>query len=84
MAYNRYNFLLRVKEVNEEFFRYDSQGVTTEYIYEHYIYPKFKICRTTFFKYLKTPYYKELEQEERKKAAREAAKVAQGQLFDDV
>lgn len=84
MAYNRYNFLLRVKEVNDIYFQYNAQGVSAEYIYNTYIYPTYKISRTTFFAYLKTPYYKELEKEEKAKANREAAKKAQQKInFDE-
>ncbi|NDW10930.1 hypothetical protein [Dysgonomonas sp. 520] len=83
MAYNRYNFLLRVKEVNELYFKYDAMGVTAERIYTDHVYPQYKISRTTFFAYLKIPYYKELEQEENAKAKREAARAAQLNLFDE-
>jgi len=77
MAYNRYNFLSRVKEICEVYFKYNAQGVTTEYIYTEYIYPVYKISRATFFAYLKTPYYDELEKEEEAKMKRENARKAQ-------
>lgn len=77
MAYNRYNFLQKVKEVNDIYIKYSSKGVGAEYIYNTYIYPSYKISRTTFWNYLNIPYEKELKIELAKKAQREAAAKAQ-------
>lgn len=62
MAYNRFNFLQRVKEVNEIYLEYSSKGVFNEYIYINYIKDRFHISRTTFYNYLSIPYGKELKQ----------------------
>lgn len=83
MAYNRYNFLIRVKEVNEIYIKYSSKGVNAEYIFKTYIYPAYKISRTTFWNYLSIPYEKELKIELEKKAKREAAAKAQIQINFD-
>ena len=36
MAYNRKNFLLRVKEINEIYKRETRKGLSNEYIFIHY------------------------------------------------
>lgn len=84
MAYNRYNFLSRVKEVNEIYVKYSSKGVFTEYIFNTYIKDVYKISRSTFWNYLSIPYEKELKIELEKRAKREATKKAQTQInFED-
>jgi hypothetical protein len=57
----RYNFLLRVKQVNEIFIEHNRRGVFTENIYRLYIRDSFFISRTTFYSYLTIPYARELE-----------------------
>lgn len=84
MAYNRYNLLLKVKEVNEIYVEYSSKGVFAEYIFNTYIKDAYKISRSTFWNYLSIPYEKELKIELENKAKREAAKKAQTQIsFED-
>jgi len=57
---NRMNFLLRVKDVNEVFISHNNRGIFTENIYRDYIKERFRISRSTFFRYLTIPYKKEL------------------------
>lgn len=56
MGYTRKYFLERVKCVNEVYLEHASRGMTNEYIYRHYILPRFHISRTTFYQYLTIPY----------------------------
>ncbi len=56
MAYNRKNFLLRVKEINEVYKEYASKGWFNEYIFNNYIRDRFHISRATFYNYLAIPY----------------------------
>jgi hypothetical protein len=65
-GYNRRNFLLRVKDVNEVYLEYHNHGVPAEYIFRNYINERFRIGRTTFFEYLTIPYKRELELLDRK------------------
>lgn len=69
MAYNRKNFLLRVKEVNELYLEKQNSGLSTEYIYRHFIMPKYHISRTTLYEYLAIPYNAQLKAIERKAQA---------------
>ena len=60
-GYNRHNFLLRVKRVNEIYVEYSRRGIFAENIYRLYIRDQFLISRATFYTYLSIPYKKELE-----------------------
>ena len=60
MSYNRYNYLLRVKQVNEVYREHSCRGIFTEHIYRNYIRPRFYISRQTFYSYLTIPYAREL------------------------
>ncbi len=53
MAYNHKNKLAKVKQVKEEYNKHSKLHLSQKHIYETYIYPKFKIARSTFFRYLK-------------------------------
>ena len=61
-GYNRRNFLLKVKKVNEIYLEHSKRGVFVEYIFRNYIKNQFFISRTTFYEYLSIPYLKELEE----------------------
>ena len=68
MAYNRKNFLLRVKEINEIYKRETRKGLSNEYIFIHYVEPLYHISRATFYEYLTIPYERELKKiEERER-----------------
>ena len=66
MAYNRKNFLLRVKEVCEIYNRETAKGKFNEYIYSTYIAGQYHISRATFYDYLTIPYERELKKIEEK------------------
>lgn len=68
MAYTRKNLLLRVKEVNETFVEKQKIGLTTEYIYRHFISPLYHISRSTLYDYLAIPYAAQLKEIECKEA----------------
>ena len=68
MAYNRRNFLLRVKEVNEIYKRESKKGLFTEYIYTHFVQEQYHISRATFYNFLTIPYERELKKAEEKEA----------------
>lgn len=61
MAYNRKNFLLRVKEICEIYKRESEKGIFTEYIYAHFVQQQYHISRSTFYEYLTIPYERELK-----------------------
>jgi hypothetical protein len=65
-GYNRRNFLLRVKDVNEVYLDHHSRGIPAEYIFRNHVHERFRISRTTFFEYLAIPYKRELELLDRK------------------
>jgi hypothetical protein len=65
-GYNRYNLMLKVKEVNEIYLINHKKGETADYIFHNLIQPRFYISRTTFYRYLATPYKKELTELEQK------------------
>lgn len=70
--YNRRNFLLRVKDVQDIYTEHHRRGCTDKYIYETHIYPFYKIGRTTFYNYLTIPAVKELKElEERMRREKE-------------
>ena len=68
MAYTKENYLDRIKEVNEIYSPFSMKGVPNETIYREHIKKRFKISRSTFYKYLKTPYDTELEEIRKKKS----------------
>lgn len=80
--YNRRNFLLRVKDIQDIYTEHHAHGCTDKYIYQTYIYPTYKIGRTTFYAYLTIPAVKELKElEERMRREKEEA-LKQGRLFE--
>ena len=60
MAYNRENFLNRVKEVNELYLEKQRLGIPTSRILSEYIEPRYHISRSTLYEWLAIPYEKEL------------------------
>lgn len=71
-GYNRRNFLLRVKDIQDIYLQHHVRGCTDKFIYQNHIYPTYKIGRTTFYNYLATPAVKELKElEERMRLERE-------------
>lgn len=71
-GYNRRNFLLRVKDIQDIYQEYHKRGITDKYIYQTHIYPTYKIGRTTFYNYLATPAVRELKElEERMRKDKE-------------
>ena len=82
-GYNGYNRLLKIKDVCEIYRRYE-KNETADFIFRNYVYPKHFISRTTFYRYLSTPYAKRMREIEEKRAKEEAIKKAQKRLFDDV
>jgi hypothetical protein len=61
MGYTRENFLKRVADVQQTFKEHNRQGMVQEWIYENHIKDKFRIGRTTFYKWLSIPVQRELE-----------------------
>lgn len=68
MAYNRRLLLNRIKAVCEIYKRENAKGVTTEYIYAHYIRDQFHISRSAFYEYLTVPYEKQIKELDQKEA----------------
>lgn len=54
MSYNRKNILQRMIDIQNTVLDHTQRGVTQEWIYEHEIYPVYKISRRTFYSYLNT------------------------------
>lgn len=71
MAYNKNNYLLRVKEVNETYNKYALKGYFNEYIYANFIKDRFHISRTTFYNYLTIPYKRQLKQIQKRETAQQ-------------
>ena len=55
MAYNRKNFLLRVKEINEIYKREAAKALPTDYIFRNFIEEQYHISRATFYNFLNIP-----------------------------
>lgn len=68
MAYNKKNFLLRVKEINEIYKRESAKGLFNEYIFVHFIKDQYHISRSTFYDFLTIPYERELKKVNEKEA----------------
>ncbi len=82
-GYNRYNLLQKIKDVCEIYRQYE-KNETADYIFRNYIYPKHFISRSTFYRFLATPYKKELEDIQIKRTKEEAEKKRQKRLFDEL
>jgi len=72
MSYNRKNLLQRVVDIQNTYKKHSKHfdgGCSDKYIYEQIVFPIYRISRSTFYEYLKTPaakQLKQLEDEERK------------------
>ncbi len=53
MAYNRINILNRIIDIQNVTIEHTSRGVTQEWIYDHLIYPKYFISKSTYYTYLR-------------------------------
>lgn len=80
--YNRRNYLLRVRDVQNIYTEYHGRGYTDVYIYNTHIYPTFKISRTTFYSYLATPAERDLKELEEKFRREKAAQAKQLSMFE--
>lgn len=80
--YNRRNFLLRVKDIQDIYTEYHRRGCTDKYIHETHIYPLYKIGRTTFYNYLTIPAVKELKELEERMRREKEELLKQGNLFE--
>lgn len=79
MAYNKVNKMKRIIEVQQCFKQHYKPGMIIEHVYRENIYPTFKISRTTFFEWMKTPaetLLKEIEENVKTKA--EARQIEMG------
>lgn len=52
MAFNRINYLKRVKRIQEIYNRHKEPGVTNRFIYTKYIIPHYDMTEATFYNYL--------------------------------
>ncbi len=62
MAYNRYNLLLRIIDIQKITLDHTSRGISQEHVYRTIIAPKYGVSRRTFYRYLATNAKKELSQ----------------------
>jgi len=65
MSYNRRNILLRIIDIQNIYKKHAKNfdgGCTDKHIYEKIIFPVYRISRSTFYEYLKTPAAKELKE----------------------
>lgn len=81
-GYNRRNFLLRVKDIQDIYQEYHKRGCTDKYIYQTHIYPTYKIGRTTFYNYLAIPAVKELKELEERTRIEKEQQAQQLRMFD--
>lgn len=82
-GYNRRNFLLRVKDIQDIYTSYHERGCTDKYIYQTHVYPTYKIGRTTFYNYLAIPAMKELKELEEKMRLEKEARARQLEMFNE-
>lgn len=54
MGYNRKNILARIIAVQQLVKEYQRKGVTQEFVYREFVYPRYYISRRTFYEYLGT------------------------------
>ncbi len=54
MSYNRKNILQRMIDIQNIVLEHTQRGATQEWVYEHEIFPVYKISRRTFYTYLNT------------------------------
>ena len=66
MAYNRRNKLKIMQEVIEVYCREMRPGVSSIYVYNAYIKPRFHISLTTLYAYLATPVKRQINDENQK------------------
>ena len=81
--YNRRNFLLRVKDIQDIYTAHHAHGCTDKYIYQNHIYPTYKIGRTTFYNYLAIPAMRELRELEEKMRLEKEAAANQLNIFSE-
>lgn len=55
------NMLLRYKDIQQEFNKYDCRIIPITVIHREYIFPKFHISRDTLYRALNTPVEEELQ-----------------------
>ena len=82
-GYNRRNFLLRVKDIQDIYTNYYAHGCTDKYIYQTHVYPTYKIGRTTFYNYLAIPAVKELKELEERMRMEKEAHAKQLKMFEE-
>lgn len=70
MPYKKRNQLEKILEIQRITLKYTQQGITQRYIYENYIYPTFRISRSTFYSYLSVPASRELKRLKKEEEAR--------------
>lgn len=51
MYYNR-NRLERIRDIQNLYLQHAERGATNRWIYQHVIYPRYRISRATFYNYL--------------------------------
>lgn len=61
MPYNKQFYFEKIVEIQRITLKYKEQGISQRYIYEHYIYPVFRISRSAFYSYLSIPAARELK-----------------------
>lgn len=81
--YNRRNFLLRVKDIQDIYTKHHARGCTDKYIWQALIYPTYKIGRTTFYNYLAIPAVKELKELDEKMRIERELRVKQLGIFEE-
>lgn len=63
MAYTKENLLRRILDIQQTFRENYRQGMIIEHVFDEHVYPKYKISRATFYKYLKRDAATELREE---------------------
>jgi hypothetical protein len=65
MSYNRRNILLKIIDIQSIYKKHSKNfegGCTDRYIYEKIIFPNYRISRSRFYEYMRTPAERELKQ----------------------
>jgi hypothetical protein len=62
VAYNRKNILTRIVDIQTVTLEHTRRGVSQEFVYNDIIYPRYRISKRTYYRYLKENAKKELKE----------------------
>lgn len=81
MAYNGKHHLQKIIDIQNIYLKYKEEGVTATFIYLKYIYPVYRISRSTFYNYMGRNAKHELTMMLKAEENKKKQKRLQGKLF---